>query len=75
MPGGRAMKPGDVVTTLSGKTVEVQNTDAEGRLILADALARTVVAPAEVPVGVVTALIGGPFFLYLLVTRKYRFST
>ena len=44
-------------------------------LILADALARTVVAPAEVPVGVVTALIGGPFFLYLLVTRKYRFST
>ena len=39
MPGGRAMKPGDVVTTLSGKTVEVQNTDAEGRLILSDALA------------------------------------
>ena len=39
MPGGRAMKPGDVVKTLSGKTVEVQNTDAEGRLILADGLA------------------------------------
>lgn len=39
MPGGRAMRPGDVVTTLSGKTVEVQNTDAEGRLILADGLA------------------------------------
>jgi leucyl aminopeptidase len=39
MPGGRAMKPGDVVKTLSGKTVEVQNTDAEGRLILSDALA------------------------------------
>ncbi len=39
MPGGRAMKPGDIVRTLSGKTVEVQNTDAEGRLILADALA------------------------------------
>jgi leucyl aminopeptidase len=38
MPGGRAMKPGDIVTTLSGKTVEVQNTDAEGRLILADGL-------------------------------------
>ena len=33
------MKPGDIVKTLSGKTVEVQNTDAEGRLILADALA------------------------------------
>jgi leucyl aminopeptidase len=39
MPGGRAMKPGDVLTTLSGKTVEVQNTDAEGRLILSDGLA------------------------------------
>jgi iron complex transport system permease protein len=44
-------------------------------LVLADTIARTVVAPAEVPVGVVTALIGGPYFLYLLVTRQYRFST
>lgn len=39
MPGGRAIKPGDIVKTLSGKTVEVQNTDAEGRLVLADGLA------------------------------------
>lgn len=38
MPGGRAQRPGDIVTTLSGKTVEVRNTDAEGRLILADAI-------------------------------------
>jgi leucyl aminopeptidase len=38
MPGGTAMKPGDVITTYSGITVEVGNTDAEGRLILADAL-------------------------------------
>ncbi|MEE9230023.1 MAG: leucyl aminopeptidase, partial [Acidobacteriota bacterium] len=38
MPGGRALKPGDVVRTCSGKTVEVLNTDAEGRLVLADAL-------------------------------------
>ena len=38
MPGGGAQRPGDVVTTMSGKTVEVLNTDAEGRLILADAL-------------------------------------
>ena len=38
MPGGRAVKPGDVVTTLSGQTVEILNTDAEGRLILCDAL-------------------------------------
>ena len=38
MPGGRAQRPGDIVTALSGKTVEVLNTDAEGRLILIDAL-------------------------------------
>jgi leucyl aminopeptidase len=38
MPGGRAQRPGDIVTALSGKTIEVINTDAEGRLILADAL-------------------------------------
>lgn len=39
MPSGRATKPGDIVRSLSGKTIEVINTDAEGRLILADALA------------------------------------
>jgi leucyl aminopeptidase len=38
MPGGRAIKPGDVLRSLSGKTIEVINTDAEGRLILADGL-------------------------------------
>ncbi|MCL5276358.1 MAG: leucyl aminopeptidase [Deltaproteobacteria bacterium] len=38
MPGGGAQKPGDVVRTLSGKTIEIISTDAEGRLILADAL-------------------------------------
>ncbi|MCC6533187.1 MAG: leucyl aminopeptidase [Burkholderiales bacterium] len=38
MPGGRATKPGDIVKTLSGQSVEVLNTDAEGRLILCDAL-------------------------------------
>ena len=38
MPSGRATKPGDIVKTMSGQTVEVLNTDAEGRLILADAL-------------------------------------
>ena len=41
MPGGRAVKPGDVLRGASGKTVEVLNTDAEGRLVLADALARS----------------------------------
>jgi leucyl aminopeptidase len=38
MPSGRAVKPGDVVKSLAGKTVEILNTDAEGRLILCDAL-------------------------------------
>lgn len=39
MPSGDALKPGDIIKSYSGKTVEVRNTDAEGRLILADALA------------------------------------
>lgn len=38
MPGSRAYKPGDVIKTMNGKTIEVDNTDAEGRLTLADAL-------------------------------------
>jgi len=38
LPSGTAMKPGDVITAMNGKTIEVLNTDAEGRLILADAL-------------------------------------
>ena len=38
MPGGRASRPGDIVTSLSGQTIEILNTDAEGRLILCDAM-------------------------------------
>jgi iron complex transport system permease protein len=38
-------------------------------LVLCDTLARTLVAPAEIPVGVLTALLGGPFFIWLLLTR------
>jgi len=38
LPGGKAYRPSDVVTSLSGKTIEVHNTDAEGRIVLADAL-------------------------------------
>ena len=45
MPGGSATKPGDVLTTRNGKTIEVLNTDAEGRLVLADGL--TLAAEAE----------------------------
>jgi len=38
MPGGKAIKPGDIVTAANGKTIQIDNTDAEGRLLLADAL-------------------------------------
>ncbi|SNS70688.1 leucyl aminopeptidase [Noviherbaspirillum humi] len=41
MPSGRATKPGDIVTSMSGQTIEILNTDAEGRLILCDALTYT----------------------------------
>jgi leucyl aminopeptidase len=47
MPSGTAIKPGDIITQYNGKTVEVNNTDAEGRLILADALAYAVDLGAE----------------------------
>jgi len=43
-----------------------------GFVMLADTAARTVLAPGQLPVGVVTALIGGPFFLFLLVSEKGR---
>jgi leucyl aminopeptidase len=48
MPGGKAYKPGDVITAMSGATIEINNTDAEGRLVLCDALhyARTNYNPA-----------------------------
>lgn len=41
MPSGKALKPGDVVTSMSGQTIEILNTDAEGRLVLCDALTYT----------------------------------
>ncbi|HEU0025039.1 MAG TPA: leucyl aminopeptidase [Thermoleophilaceae bacterium] len=47
MPSGHAVKPGDIVTAMNGKTIEVNNTDAEGRLILADALCYAVDQGAE----------------------------
>jgi leucyl aminopeptidase len=54
MPGGQATKPGDVVTTLSGQTVEILNTDAEGRLILCDALTYAARFEPEVIIDVAT---------------------
>jgi leucyl aminopeptidase len=54
MPSGTAIKPGDIITQYSGKTVEVNNTDAEGRLILADALAYAVELGADRIVDIAT---------------------
>ncbi|HKO38459.1 MAG TPA: leucyl aminopeptidase [Solirubrobacterales bacterium] len=54
MPSGTAVKPGDVITQYDGTTVEVNNTDAEGRLILADALAYVIELGAERVVDVAT---------------------
>lgn len=47
MPSGRSMRPGDIVTSMNGTTIEINNTDAEGRLVLADALAYAVEQGAE----------------------------
>jgi leucyl aminopeptidase len=54
MPSGTAIKPGDIVTQYNGKTVEINNTDAEGRLILADALAYAAELGAERIVDIAT---------------------
>ncbi|MGH3401811.1 MAG: leucyl aminopeptidase [Streptosporangiaceae bacterium] len=54
MPGGGALRPSDVITIYGGKTVEVLNTDAEGRLVLADALARSAQDGADLVVDVAT---------------------
>jgi leucyl aminopeptidase len=64
MPSGTAYKPGDVITSMSGKTVEILNTDAEGRLVLADALTYaqqlgcTVLIDAATLTGAVTVALG-----------------
>jgi leucyl aminopeptidase len=54
MPGGTATKPGDIVTAYNGKTIEIDNTDAEGRLILADALTYCIEQGAERVVNLAT---------------------
>jgi leucyl aminopeptidase len=54
MISGSSLRPGDVLTTLSGRTVEVLNTDAEGRLVLADALTMAVRDEPDVVVNVAT---------------------
>jgi len=54
MPSGNAIKPGDIITQYNGKTVEVNNTDAEGRLILADALAFAIEQGADRVIDIAT---------------------
>jgi len=54
MPSGSATKPGDVLTTRSGKTIEVLNTDAEGRLIVADGLTLAVESEPDAVIDVAT---------------------
>lgn len=54
LPSGRALKPGDVVRSLSGKTIEVVNTDAEGRLVLCDAITYAISRGAKVIVDTAT---------------------
>ncbi len=64
MPSGKAYKPGDVITSMSGKTIEILNTDAEGRLVLGDALTYakqlgcTVLIDAATLTGAVTIALG-----------------
>jgi len=54
LPGGASYRPGDIVTTYSGKTVEVQNTDAEGRMILCDGLAYAVKQKCDTIIDIAT---------------------
>ena len=54
MPGGAAIKPGDVLTIRNGKTIEVLNTDAEGRLVLADGLSLAAEMPPDAIVDLAT---------------------
>jgi leucyl aminopeptidase len=54
MPGSKAIKPGDVLTAANGKTIEVLNTDAEGRLVLADALSHAAAAKPDVIIDLAT---------------------
>jgi leucyl aminopeptidase len=54
MPGGRALHPGDVITMKGGKTVEIGNTDAEGRLVMADGIVHARELKADVVIDIAT---------------------
>ena len=73
LPSGRALKPGDVVRSLSGKTIEVVNTDAEGRLVLCDAITYAISRGAKVIVD--TATLTGACVIALGETRAAVMGT
>jgi leucyl aminopeptidase len=54
MPSGTAQRPGDILTTFDGTTVEVLNTDAEGRLVLADAIGMSVLEKPDLIIDIAT---------------------
>jgi leucyl aminopeptidase len=54
LPSGSSYRPGDIITTFSGKTVEVQNTDAEGRMILCDALSYAAGEDCDIVIDIAT---------------------
>ena len=54
LPSGTSYRPGDIITTFSGKTVEVQNTDAEGRMILCDGLSYAVKQKCDIIIDIAT---------------------
>ena len=76
MPGASALKPGDIITARNGKTMEILNTDAEGRLILADALSYAseqkpqAIFDAATLTGAVVVALGNLFTGFLQKTRN-----
>jgi leucyl aminopeptidase len=79
MPGGNATKPGDVVTAMNGRTIEILNTDAEGRLVLADALCYAVelgathIVDVATLTGAVTTALGD--VCYAVLTNNDQFAS
>ena len=71
MPSGTAVKPGDVVTALNGKTIQIDNTDAEGRLILADALAYGQRKYQPSLIINIATLTGKLFYVYWLLAQTF----
>lgn len=63
MPSSSALKPGDVIVAMNGKSIQVDNTDAEGRLILADALCYAATFKPKITIDLAT--LTGQYILYI----------